>query len=729
MKSLIAFILLLFSIPTYSQIKEVEYYDDWGDYNTILLNTETGDTIAPGKYSNYYGYNENFKLFIVGTGDSLGVINANGKEIINPIYSRIDIDKGGLIRVQVGEYYNEEGKPDPKFGILSKEGKWLVEAKYDYLGSLSSGLIRANIGGYAYLDGDGTFSGEYDEITGGKWGFIDAKGKVKIPFEFTYARDFNDGLAKVYVGGSNDDWLYDGSWTYINAKGEPFISKEYMVASENINGLFIISKTITQRESDGYDTWNVDQTTYGLSNTKGEILIQPTYSNIKIVAEKYIILMQEDTNYNVSNDLLDFDLKMLREGLSEVEVIEIGRYDSLNAIYFKVKVDSLFGIIDTTGVYVVEPIYSDIQKDGNYNYFVRKGGEITIDYYSTTKVYNGFAGIVDYEGNEVLPMEFDEILRSETYDGLPAHIARKSGKWGVLNSEYVAIIPFKYDTLLSINMWSSDPHLFVAKYNGKWGVIDIKDTVIIDLKFDVIENSEYLREDMINGFISATLNGKQCIIDETGSVKFPPNFTRIEVNQEYWMENKVKVFNGDLIGVSDTLGNLIIPVKYEDIRFESGGAIVTTQTIKTVEYPYHKIEKLDSFSEVLTWGGYQVDLGNYNYEKVYIVKRKGKWGLLNITTGKMVYACVFDEILEDNFYCGINRIELKGKYGVVNTSGALVVPAKFDEIVIGECDYYEDKESVKIIYVQRAGKWGAFNKDGSIKYEIQFNSKSEVPVE
>jgi hypothetical protein len=744
MKSVLTFFLLIFSITAYSQIKVEEYYDDWGDFYSVLLNTETGDTIVPGKYSSFYGYNEEFKLFIVGAGDSLGVINEQGEEVIKPIYSRIDIDKGGLIRVQVGEYYHEEGEPDPKFGILSKDGKWLIEAKYDYLGSLSSGLIRANIGGYAYLDGDGTFSGEYDEITGGKWGFVNIKGKTIIPFELTYARDFDNDLANVYVGGHNDDWLYDGEWTYINKNGASFIPDEYAVSSENINGLFIISKTIIRVQSDEYDSWNEEYTTYGISNTKGEILVEPAYSNIKIVEGKYIYLVQQDSNYVESCDLLSLDLKVLGSGFREVDVVNMGNYDSIQTVQFIVKVDSLFGVMDTNGSYILNPVYSEIRQEGYFHYIIRKGGVVTNGYYSTDpKVYEGLAGMVDYLGNEVFAVKYDEISPGIEYDDSDGesfftpikngkesfYTCRKSGKWGVINSKNSASVPFNYDMLIHTGTWNEGSPLYVAKYQEKWGLIGINNNVEIDLKFDMIKNSDYLRFDLENNFISVTFQGKQCVINTSGDFIYPPKFGRIEIENKYWLENRVKVFEIGMYGVSDTLGNLIVPIKYEDVSFENGGVIVTSQTVKTVHYPNHKIDKLDSFTEVLTWGGYQIDLGDYNYEKVYLVKRSGKWGLLNISTGKMVYECVFDEVLEDNFYCGVNRVLIHGKLGVLNTSGTLIVPVKFDEIVFGECGYYEDNESVKIIYVQLNGKWGAYNIDGSVKAEIKFDSQDKVPMD
>ncbi|MBM4386253.1 MAG: WG repeat-containing protein [Deltaproteobacteria bacterium] len=47
----------------------------------------------------------------------------------------------------------------------------------------------------------------------GKWGYIDKKGAVVIPFRYEEARDFENGKARVKTGGK---WIYidgDGNKT------------------------------------------------------------------------------------------------------------------------------------------------------------------------------------------------------------------------------------------------------------------------------------------------------------------------------------------------------------------------------------------------------------------------------------------------------------------------------------------------------------------------------------
>jgi KWG protein len=62
----------------------------------------------------------------------------------------------------------------------------------------------------------------------GKWGFIDTKGKVVIPFQYVKADSFSEGLAAVATADTN-------KYGYINTKGE-------WLFHQNMKRLFILMK-------------------------------------------------------------------------------------------------------------------------------------------------------------------------------------------------------------------------------------------------------------------------------------------------------------------------------------------------------------------------------------------------------------------------------------------------------------------------------------------------------
>lgn len=120
------------------------------------------------------------------------------------------------------------------------------------------------------------------------FGFVDLHGKVKIPFKFRNASDFNEGLAAV---------SYWGKYGYINAKGKFVIKPQYCFAREFSNGrAWVKSKWGEENlciDKDGgvifsircqkVEEFSEDMAAvlvngkYGYINNKGQIVIQPKF--------------------------------------------------------------------------------------------------------------------------------------------------------------------------------------------------------------------------------------------------------------------------------------------------------------------------------------------------------------------------------------------------------------------------------------------------------------------
>ena len=88
-----------------------------------------------------------------------------------------------------------------KWGLKNENGTIVIEPKYDDIASFSEGLVAVNIGK------QGLFG------SGGKWGFVNKKGKTAITtqFEGMFAPVFKNGKAKVKK---------DGREFYIDKKGK-----------------------------------------------------------------------------------------------------------------------------------------------------------------------------------------------------------------------------------------------------------------------------------------------------------------------------------------------------------------------------------------------------------------------------------------------------------------------------------------------------------------------------
>jgi len=75
-----------------------------------------------------------------------------------------------------------------KFGFKDENGRVVIKPTYDDAGDFAFGLAPVNRGARW------EFPGIKD---GGKWGYINARGKVIVPLRFSYAHEFSDGLAWV----------------------------------------------------------------------------------------------------------------------------------------------------------------------------------------------------------------------------------------------------------------------------------------------------------------------------------------------------------------------------------------------------------------------------------------------------------------------------------------------------------------------------------------------------
>jgi hypothetical protein len=95
----------------------------------------------------------------------------------------------------------------------------------------------------------------------GKWGYINTKGQVAIPFTFDGAEDFHEGLASVSV---------KGNYGYIDEKGNFIIKPAYKCSYMFSEGLAAVQ--------DKNGKW-------GYINKSGKVIIKPVYDEANNFSE------------------------------------------------------------------------------------------------------------------------------------------------------------------------------------------------------------------------------------------------------------------------------------------------------------------------------------------------------------------------------------------------------------------------------------------------------------
>ncbi|HEY9061708.1 MAG TPA: WG repeat-containing protein [Pseudobacteroides sp.] len=291
MKKLIALImcsiLCLSSLPLYSESSEnamllpavvlQDKADKWGFINL------SGEFVVQPKYDNVNNFNSKGIAIVsnqsADTGSNVSYfINKEGKTVLGPFNCFIGDFKSGYAIV------NEQGKASK---LVDEGGKVVLTSKYK-LNGVSEGMI--------------SFS--EDQKPAIKYGYMDMKGNIVIAPKYTYAGDFENGAANVYLtynksvfidkkgnilkdyavkpsGNTNDypmPFLDEKSkkYGYKSSSGKIVIGPKFKEAEQFAYGA---AKVVVQTGKDEY------QTKPAVINTKGEYIIKPEYISIHYIGQ------------------------------------------------------------------------------------------------------------------------------------------------------------------------------------------------------------------------------------------------------------------------------------------------------------------------------------------------------------------------------------------------------------------------------------------------------------
>lgn len=317
----------------------------------------------------------------------------------------------------------------------------------------------------------------------GKWGYMDAKGNMKINPRYDYAAEFNEGYAVVALNllpcliDSNEKRVIDTAqyeflgtfrqglcaardykfnYYYLDARGQKVISlpKDVYAAFPFYNGVARISKKVDEVEQKfGHDIVNLGYR-FAYINRKGEFLC--------------------DFLYEDADDMVE---------------------DAA-----RVKVKTKFGLIGKEGKEIIAPTYFNISSfseglavadaGGKYGYVNTKGEQVipaTFDY--CTMFNNGFAafeangkyGYINKEGKVVIEAKFDEV--KPFGEGLAG--VRTGTKWGFINDKGEQLMPPYYDNVAYFN-----EGLCPVNLKSRWGAIDKSGRLVVKMDFDYVSPFE-----------------------------------------------------------------------------------------------------------------------------------------------------------------------------------------------------------------------------------------------
>lgn len=316
---------------------------------------------------------------------------------------------------------------------------------------------------------------------------------------------------------------------------------------------------------------------------------------------------------------------------------------------------------------------------------------------------NGLRGIIDIQGNELLPCIYEEITEicCNTTDKILFYV-EKDNMCGIISLSGKIIIPFKkYDAIFYNGFYNNT--LFVKK-NGVWGGININ----------------------------------------TGNETIPFKYIDICVIFHHLKLIGVKSENG--FGYIDFEGKIIIPLihsegwyfQYEDSPF----SVLKYKNDWYVYAPNGERKKLGVYDDVCP-----------SYEGMIRVEKSGLYGYCSSQTGKNIIPCIYydaehfndgvtavrkkstegfalinkkGEILTDFAYEGFPKYPVNGfiniydyrnkKYGSINTLGEIVIPFKYE--------YLKTFSKFGIAEFKENGKWGLIDKNNNVIIQAKYDDIS-----
>jgi hypothetical protein len=149
-------------------------------------------------------------------GDQYGYIDRTGKFVIDPQFEAAEPFRNGLARITLGG----------KTGYINHAGQIVIEPAFDYGSDFAEGrALVSQAGKLLYIDEAGNAEIDIPNLThardfaeglaavavGDQYGYIDLKGNFFVPPQFSYAGDFQNGLAVVET---------PHSWALLNSIGE-----------------------------------------------------------------------------------------------------------------------------------------------------------------------------------------------------------------------------------------------------------------------------------------------------------------------------------------------------------------------------------------------------------------------------------------------------------------------------------------------------------------------------
>lgn len=321
------------------------------------------------------------------------------------------------------------------------------------------------------------------------WGYLNAKGELKISCRYSKAEPFKNGLAKVTLQGSS---------YYINAYEEQIITpsecsyyesgflkvnssfrKSWIKGMHEYEELKILSDNFYRIKSKGG---------YGILNDNGNLILPCEYSSIELSSDEQLFITQKKKVYFIyrtSGQLIGpphkrFDRMIdASEGLVKIKYKGGLGFCELDD---KILISTQY---DATGLF--KNGICAVKLRGKWGYIDREERFVLQPYYNEPAIFYGEAGILK-ENNDYhlinskgkLTIEYPLINIERTAEGFYI-IQNKAGLYGLANASGKELFPPKYKAIKAY-----EGGIFIVTDDEYSGAIDGTGKIVISIKYHTL---------------------------------------------------------------------------------------------------------------------------------------------------------------------------------------------------------------------------------------------------
>lgn len=483
--------------------------------------------------------------------------------------------------------------------LIDYKGEQKGNSTFDSIERLNARLYKIGniiVTGYdrGYISGSGFFNYKKTKTL---WGIINDNGEEILPCVFDSIGDYEDGKAKV---------THDQHTGYIDENGH----EEYEL---NVKDDIIIYKSPLLSK-------------LGLMDNNENILIPPTYDYIGDFCDGLAIVKIGKNSWSDKHGIIDKSGNLITDSVdySNVKIF----YHGIYATY-------------KDGQYTIKKA-----RDASFAKEFKEIGKFDEEFIIVSK--ENLWGIINYEGEVVIPIKYGEIVNFNRNNVLVKRHRLDN---------HVVEIDWKGNEIYPIhhieNAW-----IYESKLNMKFGLMDEAHHPLTELEYSEIEH-------LHGDHFKALKDGKWGIINSRGDTILSFDYSSIyHISEGYFKIAKGQIWDQKW-GVLDPKGEIIIPIDFYQI-YEFNNGVISV--------------KKDKYSEVAQLNLQGEEIYTYRNCKDVIIYESillSKSGIMD-NKGTPITGLTFDFIKD--FHDGKAKAKIGSFWGVIDASGEIIIPFKFYEI-------------------------------------------------